>query len=354
MLEAATDRAVADAIDPVVRAAVERASIPGLVVAVLRRGVVAHHAAHGVVSLELGVPAALDSVFPLASITKVFTATLAMRQVEDGALALDAPIAAHLAALPPAWGGVTPRQLLAHTSGLPDVLVDPMAGTWLAETRDEALAAAFARPMDFAPGTAWAYNQTNYVLLGALVERLGGAPLEAQLEAAVLRPLGMASTSYGDARVVVPGRGPWYSRIDFSGPVPRRAERIHPIWVTYPAVARPCAALNATALDLARFVDAVAAGRILSPATVAAMWQPQLLRDGAPAGPDPTSGMGLGWIVEADAEGGRTLVGGSGGATSAFRHAVGEGLTVVVLTNCQGGDPDGLATAIALRLLGAV
>lgn len=340
----------AGAVDALVLASMERTSIPGAAVAAIRRGVVVHHAAYGLASLELDVPAHVGTVFPLASITKLFTATLAMRRVEDGTLVLDEPIARHVDGLPEAWRPITARQVLSHTSGLPDVIADPMAGVWLGATRDAALAAAAALPMAFEPGTAWAYNQTGFVLLGAVVERLGGQPLAEQLAGSILGPLGLASTTFGDSSAIVAGRGPWYSRLDLSGPVPRLAERIHATWVAYPEVAAPCAGLNATALDLARFVDAVAAGRLLAPATVDAMWRPQTLRDGTPAGMDPTTLMGLGWIVEVPD--GRVLVGGSGGATAAVRHDIAGGLTVAVLTNCQGSDPDGLATAVVRHLLG--
>lgn len=331
-------------VDALVRAAMDRATIPGVAVAAIRRGEVVHDAAYGRASLELDVPATPATVFPIASVTKLFTATLVMREVEAGRLDLDGPIGALLADLPAAWSAMTPRQLLAHMSGLPDVIVDPLAGTWLADRYDAAIAAAAVQPMAFEPGAAWSYNQTNFVLLAAAVERLAGQPLAALVEATILGPLGLTATSYGDARDVVPGRGPWYSRIDFSGPQPRLAERLHAIWVPYPPLAHPCAGLNTTAIELARFVDAVASGRLLAPATCAAMWTPQQLRDGTPAGPDPSSPMGLGWIVES--LDGRTLVGGSGGATVAVRHCVPDGLTVAVLTNCQGCDPDGLATAI--------
>lgn len=338
-------------VDALVRAAMDRATIPGVAVAAVRRGDVVHDAAYGRASLELDVPATPATVFPIASVTKLFTATVAMREVEAGRLDLDGAIGGYLDDLPAAWRAVTPRQMLAHMSGLPDVIVDPLAGTWIAERYDDAIAAAAVLPIHFEPGAAWSYNQTNFVLLAAIVERLAGRPLAALIDAAIVAPLGLTATTYGDARDVVPGRGPWYSRIDFSGPQPRLADRLHAIWVPYPPLAHPCAGLNTTAIELARFVDAVASGLLLAPATCAAMWTPQQLRDGTPAGPDPSSPMGLGWIVES--LDGRALVGGSGGASVAVRHSVPDGVTVAVLTNCQGCDPDGLATAIVAAGVGA-
>lgn len=342
--EALTSSASLDVVDAHLRAALVRSAIPGLAVAVLRDGRLLHNAAYGLASMELGVPATPATIFPIASVTKVFTAALVMRWVEAGRLGLDDAVGRHLRHLPEAWRGVTIRQLLSHTSGLPDVISNPMTGTWLAEDGGAALAAAAGLPLQFAPGQAWSYNQTNFVLLGLVVEDLASMPFAEHLVEVLLRPLNLEATVFGDARVIVAGRGPWYSRIDFSGAQPRPAKSVYPIWVPYPAFAQPCAGLNTTARDLATFVDALAAGRVLAPATVAAMWQRQSLADGAPAGMDPETGMGLGWIVE-DLNG-QEVVGGSGGASVAFRHAVAERATVAVLTNCQGANPDGLASEV--------
>jgi CubicO group peptidase (beta-lactamase class C family) len=350
------------ALDAFLAGVMQRATIPGLGLAVMQDGQMRINAAFGHASLELGVPATPATVFPIASVTKAFTAVLVMQAVEAGRLALDDHLGELVegqrggapgdlpAPLPADWQAVTVRQMLSHVSGLPDVIADPMSVSWLAEARGPALEAAAALPMQFEPGTEWSYNQTNYVLLGALVERLSGQPFGALLAETILAPLGLTATRFGDARELVTGRGPWYSRLDLTGPEPRLAESIHPTWVTYPVFAQPCAGLNTTALELATFVDAVAGGRLLDPGTVATMWQPMRLRDGRPAGPDPSSAVGLGWIVEELA--GRTLVGASGGGSVAFRHAVADRLTVAVLTNCQGANPDGIATAVVARLLG--
>jgi CubicO group peptidase (beta-lactamase class C family) len=337
-----------DSIDGYIHQTMESRSIPGLALTILRDGKIVTEASYGLASLELGIPVTPKSVFPIASVTKVFTASLVMKMIEEGAFRLDDRLG-DLMDVPDAWRAVTVRQMLSHTSGLPDVIVNPMTGVWLADSRDSALAKAAKLPMQFEPGAAWSYNQTNEVLLGAIMEKKSGKNFDSLITERILEPAGLNATVFGDSRDVVHGRGPWYSRLDFSGPEPRLAENIHLIWVEYPMFVHPCAALNTTATELARFVDQIAAGRILSPSTVETMWKRQTLRDGKPVGMDPETGMGLGWIVEE--LGGRTVVGGTGGATVAFRHAVEAKVTVVVLTNCQGANPDGIATEVLLRIL---
>lgn len=351
VLAIATSSAAQDtsqSIDAYIHQTMRERSIPGLALTITRDGKIITESAYGLVSVELGVQVSPKSVFPIASVTKVFTATLVLKLVEQGAFGLDDRLG-DLIDVPEAWRGVTVRRLLSHTSGLPDVIVNPMTGEWLADSRDSALARAAQLPMQFEPGAAWSYNQTNYVLLSLIAEKKTGQDFDSLIRERLLKPAGLKATVFGDARDVVPGRGPWYSRLDFSGPEPRLAKKVHPTWIEYPEFVHPCAALNTTATELARFVDQIAAGRIVSPATVETMWKRQTLRDGSPAGMDPETGMGLGWIIED--LGGHSLVGGSGGATVAFRHAVDAKVTVVVLTNCQGANPDGIASEVLARYL---
>ncbi|HZL85443.1 MAG TPA: serine hydrolase domain-containing protein [Candidatus Krumholzibacteria bacterium] len=339
--------AIADPIDDIVRAAMEKRSIPGLALTIVKEGQTVKDAVYGQANVELGVAVTPQTLFPIASVTKVFTASLIMKMVEQKALSLDDVVGNSIPNLPETWKPVTVRQMLAHTSGLPDVIVNPITGEWLAQTRDETLAKAAALPMQFEPGTAWSYNQTNYILLGMILESKSGKSFETLVADSIFVPLEMKSTVFGDARTIVPGRGAWYSRIDFSGPQPRLSETPYPTWVTYPPFVHTCAGLNTSAAELARFVDAVAMGKLLTPQTVASMWQRQKLKDGTPAGMDEATGMTLGWIYEE--YDGHPWIGGTGGATVAFRHDVEAKLTVVVLTNCQGADPDGLATEILQR-----
>ncbi|MGK2961486.1 MAG: serine hydrolase domain-containing protein [Gemmatimonadaceae bacterium] len=235
--------------------------------------------------------------------------------------------------------------MLGHTSGLPDAVVNPVAGTWLGETAEEALAELAKMPLQAQPGEAWSYNQTNYMLLGLIVEKVAGVPFETFLARNILEPLEPAAFVYGDSRVVVPNRGSWYSMIDFSSGRPRRAAAIYPTSVIYPSFIHTAAGLNSTALDLARFADGIAHGKILGKATVDSMWTAVSLIDGTTFRMEKTLGVGLGWIVD-DVPGHRSA-GGTGGSSVAFRHYRDDDLTVVVLTNLQGIDPDALCDAIA-------
>lgn len=136
-----------------------------------------------------------DSPFGIASITKTFTATVILQLVEEGSLALDDEVAPLLpgAQIP---AGVTVQQLLSHTSGIADLL-SPMRSLMKADpsrtwTGPEVLARLGAPR--FAPGSDYAYSNSNYVILGMLVERVTGQPYEDVLARRLLEPLGLDDT----------------------------------------------------------------------------------------------------------------------------------------------------------------
>ena len=179
----ATLGTTADAVDDVVATTMAADDLPSLALVVGRGGVILKQAAYGKASLELDVPATTKTVYPIASATKTFTALAIQLLVREGKFSLEDSITELLPDLPEAWLEVTPRHLLTHTSGLPDVAVEPGRAALLANTRAAALQALHTRPLDFPVGTGWAYNQTNYLLLLMLVEthaaatrRNSGAP----------------------------------------------------------------------------------------------------------------------------------------------------------------------------------
>ncbi|MGK5628859.1 serine hydrolase [Streptomyces sp. URMC 123] len=141
---------------------------------------------------ERQIPMAPDTVFDLASLTKLFTSILAVQQIERGALRLEDPAAAHL----PEFGaagkaGITVRQLLTHTSGLrPDLRFFDLPN------QEERLRLLWREaPLD-PPGTVYRYSDLNLITLQLLLERITGRPLDVLLRQELTEPLGMASTRY--------------------------------------------------------------------------------------------------------------------------------------------------------------
>lgn len=167
--------------------------------------------ASGLGNREERRPAAPDGQVRIASNTKMFTATVVMQLVDEGDVALDEPIETYLPGLVEGDGidgsRISVRQLLQHTSGLPEYVAglleheDGLARYW--SPRDT-LDMAFTQPAAFAPGARWEYSNTNYQVLGLLIERITGEPLDKQIDERIVKPLGLTATALprgGDRRI---------------------------------------------------------------------------------------------------------------------------------------------------------
>lgn len=157
-----------------------------------------------------------ETRFRIASITKQFTAALVMKLVEEGVVRLDAPIREYIPEYPSPQGEmVTIHHLLNHTSGIPSYTDLPsFEGEMLAEARSpgEIVALTWEDELEFEPGTDFAYNNTGYVLLGWIIERVTGQSYDDALAERILRPLGLENTGYDRATTPLPGHASGYTR----------------------------------------------------------------------------------------------------------------------------------------------
>src|SRR5207249_4039768 len=169
---------LADRIDNVVKAQMEREKIPGLACAIIKDGKTLKVQGYGLANLELNVPVTKDTVFEIGSITKQFTATLILLLAEENKLKLDDKVRQHLPNAPASWNAITLRHLLTHTSGITNY--NNMPGFEVRQ-RQKLKADTFLKeiapyPLMFAPGAAWSYCNTAYNTLGYVIERAAGKP----------------------------------------------------------------------------------------------------------------------------------------------------------------------------------
>ncbi|MGE5452766.1 MAG: serine hydrolase [Acidobacteriota bacterium] len=232
-------------------------------------------------------PMTVDTVFDLASLTKVVVTTTAMLQLmERGAVQLDSPVARYWPAFA-AHGkeSITVRQLLTHTSGLRADL--DMREPW--QGRAQALQRVVAERPVVAPGSRVIYSDINFIVLGELVERLTGLPLQTYAQRRIFKPLGMPDTGFLPASTLLRRLAPteWLAdgrmmRGQVHDPSARRMGGV-----------AGHAGLFGTADDLARFAQAMLQpGRLFKPATLAALQ----VAAGPPNDSDPR---GLGWALQA-------------------------------------------------------
>ena len=327
-------------VDSLAQAFLDARSSPGVSIAVVRGTDTLVAKGYGMADLDQRVPATATTLYRIGSITKQFTAASVMRLVEQGKVALDDSIATYVPSLPAAWRGVTVRQLLNHTSGIPsytDVGVR-WQRRWREDmTPDTIVAITAADSVWFAPGSDWRYDNTGYVVLGMLLDHVTGQPYPQYLEQQLLRPLGLEHTWYCDMNRVLPGRAAGYEP---GGAEPWR----HTVYLS---MTQPYAAgsLCSTVGDVARWDRLLATGKVVSAASYRAMTTPE----GAAASHHYGFGLGV------DTLGGRTMIthgGGIPGFLSENAWFPSESLAVVVLTNSGSGNPGPLLRNVARAALG--
>ena len=285
-------------------------------VAVIRDGNVLHTAAFGMENPFESKPATVDTRFRIASVSKMFTVVAIMQLVNDGSVELDQPFVGQLGLdgpfTDPRVATVTVRQLLSHMSGFPvsrGIFFGHGANTW-----HEASQAALGQVLEFDPGTAFRYSNTNYCLLGLLLESVTGQPFETAIRERVLEPLG-AHAHLAPTFDTKPG-----DALHASG-----AGR------NYMEVLGPAGGWVATPLDVAKLAASLRADspgtHLLDNATVEAMRVPVPVPVEVPP---PVSGWsyGLGLMLFADGSWGHT-------GTIESTHAIvinrPDGLTVALL-----------------------
>jgi len=275
-------------LDPIVNDAIAQRQIPGAVVIIGHDGQVVYRKAYGSRALEpRREPMTVDTVFDCASLTKVIVTTTAIMQLwEQGKIRMSDPVAKYLPEF--AQNGkqdITIRQLLIHYSGLaPDLdLTKPWEG------KETAYRMAFEVAPERSPGAVFVYSDINFVVLGALVERLSGESLDEYALKHIFEPVGMKETRF------VPPHA-WEPRI-----APTEEDENHHLLrgVVHDPTARRMggvagnAGVFSTADDLAIFAQALLDGGrgVLTPATVAKMTAPQQPVNG-------TAVRGFGWDID--------------------------------------------------------
>lgn len=240
---------------------------PGAAVLVARGDEILFQAAQGMADLEAGTALDIDDTFRIGSVTKQFSAAAVLKLVEAGKVSLDDPLTKFLPGFPNG-AGITVRQLLNHTSGIksytdiPGYMVDGIRADL---TTPELVAVFKDLPADFAPGADWAYNNSGYVLVGAVIEVASGQPWHEYLEDALFEPLGMDDTGYGADPAVVATQVHGYT-LDGEKPIPSMA-----LSMTQPHAA---GALVSSVEDLLTWNRALHEGKLLAPETYQLMVTP--------------------------------------------------------------------------------
>ena len=287
--EKAARPAHVDPVDQIVLRQMAIEKIPGLSLAVLHGKEVVKRQAYGVASVELCAPATTDTRFGIGSISKQFTAAAIMLLAQEGKLALDDPINKFFPEVGGAWKGVTIRQLLTHTAGVRDYLVnDPAHLPTLAFDRKQNVTAVdFLRrlsrePQTFVPGSGFGYSNAGYVLLGMIVERVSGMKFREFMRERVFAPLGLDNTGFLTPAEIIPNRAIGYETDD--GKL-STGDYVSDFYAT-----QGDTSMYMTADDMAKWIGAVIGDQFIRPEMHRQMWSPFQFADGT------TTNYGFGWI----------------------------------------------------------
>ena len=273
-----------DKLDQQFQAFLTEQNIPGGLVAVASRGKIIHLKPYGMANVELAVPVSDKTVFEIGSISKQFVAAAALLLVEEGKLKLDDPVHKYLPYLPSDWMGVTMKQLLNHTSGIPDYEeIRSYDAYRFRLTPEEIIKIAHSRPVDFMPGQGWYYSNTGYFLASMVIERIEGRPLGQILQNRIFGPLEMAHTRFADPEAIIANRaaGYWVNKVN-------ELINRNP---TETSSTLGAGGLLSNAEDLAKWDAALYGDTFLSAESKAVMWTPAILPNGE------STNYGLGWSV---------------------------------------------------------
>lgn len=228
----------------------------------------------GQASLPFGVPVSERTLFHLGSNGKFMTTVAVAQLVEAGAVAFDDPIGEHVANLPPAMAGIALSHLLHHTSGIPDYT--EFFPDWdRPQTREIVLGAMQDKPLQFQPGEGWSYSNSNYLLLGWLIESVTGQKYADYVQRRLFEPGNLPTARADAAQQIVPLRAEPY---EFEDGTPRHAVRMED------GVSRaPDGGLLFSALDAAPWRVALDGHRLVSAATMQRLLAPGRLSTGRAA-----------------------------------------------------------------------
>ncbi len=273
-----------------------------------------------------------DVKYRLGSITKQFTAAAILQLVERGKLSLEEPIGKYYTEAPAAWEKVTIHQLLNHTSGIPSYTAIPRffnKQAMMPMTPAEIVKLTQDKPLEFDPGTKFKYNNSGYILLGYVIEKVSGGSYDEYVRKNLLEPLGLKDTGYDWNTTVIPKRA--------SGHEPNGKLAPH-LDMSVPFAA---GSLYSTADDLVKWAEALESGKVVSKESYAKMTTAYL------------SKYGYGLVM--DKSEGHDVIGHGGGINgfnTLLMRAPAEKVTVVVLANQNGPAADTMGKELMAMYFG--
>ncbi len=250
----------------------QRYGVVGQSVQILKNNKLIYQGKQGFANKELSVSISDKHLFPSYSVTKLFTSVLVMYFVENAKIDIKKSIRFYLPYLPKHWQEITVEHALNHTSGLPRYFDIAMKnGHFLASKKAVFLSLAL-KPEHFAMGTENRYNNTNFLILSAILETQTGKPYQTLVEELIIKPLGLENTGHASAKAVMTSMVSSYQGKD--GVLLKNND------IDWPEYTYAHSGLYSTATDLSTFITALVTGKLVSPESLQQLQQPMALLNG--------------------------------------------------------------------------
>lgn len=298
--------------------------IPGLSLALVDSGRLIFSKGYGFADVENHVPATPQTTYRLASLSKPITATAVMQLVEKGKLDLDEPIQKYCAAFPQKPWPITARELLSHQSGIRHYRNEAETiSTRHYGSIQEALGQFKDDPLLFEPRTRFSYSTYGYTVLGCAIEGASGMSYGEYMRENIFRRAGMDSTELDDVYRTIPNRAHGYALSP--------GHRIRNATFVDVSNKLPGGGINSTAEDMAKYVIALLAGKLIKQTTLDEMLIPARLLSGE------ETAYGYGWFVVSKRKGQREVEhsGGQQGVATFLYLLPDRGFAVVILSNLE-------------------
>lgn len=335
-----------DSVDVFIKNKMQQLRIPALQLGVIQKGKLVKLNSYGMANPENSVAATDESLFSINSCTKAFVGVAIMQLQEDGKLNVDDPVSKYLDSLPEAWNKVTIKQVLANNSGLPNIIDEHEL---VLGGGDEAIAWDKVKmlPSQFKPGERYSYNQTGYVMLGMIINKLSGVHFTKFIADRQFKVVGMKLTRFGDMHDVIPHTAGAYSTVSNVNGQWVSNGNLTTAYMEFPLFFRTASGMISNAREIAEWIIALQSGQLLKQkASIELLWTAVLMNNGKPDGLNKfLNGYALGWPVIVRDE--YPAVAPVGGMRNSFFVYPKNELSVIVLTNLQGANPEYFIDEIA-------
>ena len=328
-----------DKVDVLIKDLMQKKKIIGLQLAVVKGNKIVKTGNYGFANIQDSIAVDSKTVFSVNSITKAFTGVAIMQFVEKGKLNLEDPISKYLDSLPETWKNIKIKQFATHTSGIPDIW--DAEGNILSENSEILFKKIKEMPLDFQPGAEVRYNQTNFILLGKLIEKISKKSFESFIKENQFEKAGMKHS-------IKAGIGSFDEIINHSArPYSYLTNGVLTnVYQPMPDCLFPAGGIHSTATELAQWIIALQNHTLINAENLKTLLRPIQLKNGEVYETNNflnRSSMGFSLSTKER----NPVIASLGGARNALFIYPKDNVAIVVLTNLMGSHPQDFIQEIA-------